>query len=182
MPTQHGSDKILRNMKRGLNSSGIKKKIDFLRKANKEISIRTSIIVGFPGETDKEFKELCDFVQEVRFDRLGVFQYSEEEGTHGAKVYDDDVPKSVKQERFETIMMLQQKINYEKNINRLGSVEKILIDIVDEKEGWSLGRSYRDAPEIDNYVKIDQALKSGKIYDVRIKEAFEYDVLGVVEK
>ena len=182
MPTQHGSDKILRNMKRGLNSSGIKKKIDFLRKANKEISIRTSIIVGFPGETDKEFKELCDFVQEVRFDRLGVFQYSEEEGTHGAKVYDDDVPKPVKQERFETIMMLQQKINYEKNINRLGSVEKILIDIVDEKEGWSLGRSYRDAPEIDNYVKIDQALKSGRIYDVRIKEAFEYDVLGVVEK
>ena len=182
MPTQHGSDKILRNMKRGLNSSGIKKKIDFLREANKEISIRTSIIVGFPGETDKEFKELCDFVQEVRFDRLGVFQYSEEEGTHGAKVYDDDVPKSVKQERFETIMMLQQKINYEKNINRLGSVEKILIDIVDEKEGWSLGRSYRDAPEIDNYVKIDQALKSGRIYDVRIKEAFEYDVLGVVEK
>ena len=173
---------ILKNMKRGLNSSGIKKKIDFLREANKEISIRTSIIVGFPGETDKEFKELCDFVQEVRFDRLGVFQYSEEEGTHGAKVYDDDVPKSVKQERFETIMMLQQKINYEKNINRLGSVEKILIDIVDEKEGWSLGRSYRDAPEIDNYVKIDQVLKSGRIYDIRIKEAFEYDVLGVVEK
>ena len=179
MPTQHGSDKILKDMRRGLDSSGIKERIDALRNANDKISIRTSIIVGFPGETDKEFKELCNFVEDVQFDRLGVFQYSEEEGTHGAKVFDDDVPKTVKQERYETIMMLQQKINYKKNIDRVGSVEKILIDIVDD-EGWSLGRSYRDAPEIDNYVKINQKLETGKIYDVKIEEAYEYDVLGSV--
>ena len=179
MPTQHGSDKILKNMRRGLDSSGIKERIDALRNANEKISIRTSIIVGFPGETDKEFKELCNFVEDVQFDRLGVFQYSEEEGTHGAKAFDDDVPKTVKQERYETIMMLQQKINYKKNIDRVGSVERILIDIVDD-EGWSLGRSYRDAPEIDNYVKIDQSLETGKIYDVKIEEAYEYDVLGSV--
>ena len=179
MPTQHGSDKILKDMRRGLDSSGIKERIDALRNANDKISIRTSIIVGFPGETDKEFKELCNFVEDVQFDRLGVFQYSEEEGTHGAKVFDDDVPKTVKQERYETIMMLQQKINYKKNIDRVGSVERILIDIVDD-EGWSLGRSYRDAPEIDNYVKINQKLETGKIYDVKIEEAYEYDVLGSV--
>ena len=181
MPTQHGSDKILKNMKRGLNSTGIKKRITALRNSNDKMSIRTSIIVGFPGETDKEFKELYDFVEDIRFDRLGVFQYSEEEGTHGAKFYKDDIPKSVKQERYEAIMMLQQKINYEKNINRVGSVEKILVDIVDENEGWSLGRSYRDAPEIDNYVKINTVLKRGNIYDVKIEDAFEYDVLGTME-
>ncbi len=181
MPTQHGSDKILKNMKRGLNSSGIKRRINALRKSNDKMSIRTSIIVGFPGETDKEFKELYDFVEEVRFDRLGVFQYSEEEGTHGAKFYKDDIPKSIKQERYETIMMLQQKINYEKNINRVDSIEKILVDIVDENEGWSLGRSYRDAPEIDNYVKINTVLKRGDIYNVKIEDAFEYDVLGTVD-
>ena len=180
MPTQHGSDKILKDMRRGLDSSGIKKRIDALRSANNEISIRTSIIVGFPGETDKEFQELYDFIEEIKFDRLGVFQYSEEEGTHGAKAFNDDVPKKVKQERYETIMMLQQKINYKKNIDRIGSVEKILIDIVDDNEGWSLGRSYRDAPEIDNYVKINQKLETGKIYNVKIEEAYEYDVLGSV--
>ena len=180
MPTQHGSDKILKDMRRGLDSSGIKKRIDALRSANNKISIRTSIIVGFPGETDKEFQELYDFIEEIKFDRLGVFQYSEEEGTHGAKAFNDDVPKKVKQERYETIMMLQQKINYKKNIDRIGSVEKILIDIVDDNEGWSLGRSYRDAPEIDNYVKINEKLETGKIYNVKIEEAYEYDVLGSV--
>ena len=178
MPTQHGSDKILKDMKRGLGSDGIRKRIDALRNANNSISIRTSMIVGFPGETEKEFQELYDFVEEIKFDRLGVFQYSEEEGTHGAKVFDDNVPKAIKKERYEAIMMLQQKINYKKNINRIGSIEKILIDIVDDNEDWSLGRSYRDAPEIDNYVKINKKLETGKIYEVKIDEAYEYDVLG----
>ena len=177
MPTQHGSDKILKDMRRGLDSLGIKRRIDALRNANDNISIRTSMIVGFPGETDKEFQELYDFVEEIKFDRLGVFQYSEEEGTHGAKAFIDDVPKNIKKERFETIMMLQQKINHEKNIKRIGSTEKILIDITDE-EGWSLGRSYRDAPEIDNYVKINQTLTVGDMYNVKINRAYEYDVEG----
>tara|TARA_Y100000994_G_scaffold98864_1_gene81694 strand:- start:64 stop:1368 length:1305 start_codon:yes stop_codon:yes gene_type:complete len=180
MPTQHGSEKVLKDMRRGLGPDGIKKRIDALRNANSDISIRTSMIVGFPGETDKDFQELYDFVEEIEFDRLGVFQYSEEEGTHGAKAFTDDVPKSVKQERYESIMMLQQQINYKKNIGRVGSVEKILIDIVDDNEGWSLGRSYRDAPEIDNYVKVNQKLEIGKIYNIKIQEAYEYDVLGTL--
>jgi ribosomal protein S12 methylthiotransferase len=179
MPTQHGSDKILKDMRRGLDSTGIKKRIDELRKTNSDISIRTSIIVGFPGETDKEFNELYDFVKETRFDRLGVFEYSEEEGTHGAKTFSDDVPKNIKKERREAIMMLQQKINYEKNIDRVGSKERILIDVVND-EGWSLGRSYRDAPEIDNYVKINQKLQVGSMYDVKIDKAYEYDVEGTL--
>ena len=178
MPTQHGSDYMLKKMKRGLNSAGIKNRIDLLRKANDNMSIRTSIIVGFPGETDKDFKELLKFAEDVQFDRLGVFQYSEEEGTSAAIDYKDDIPKQVKQERFDELMMLQQKINYNKNKLRVNCVEDILTDVVNEEEGWSLGRSYRDAPEIDNYVKVNKVLDIGSFYKVKIKKAYEYDVLG----
>tara|TARA_B100002051_G_scaffold261246_1_gene282562 strand:+ start:6647 stop:7942 length:1296 start_codon:yes stop_codon:yes gene_type:complete len=178
MPTQHGSDHMLKKMKRGLNSAGIKNRIDLLRKANDNMSIRTSIIVGFPGETDKDFKELLKFAEDVQFDRLGVFQYSEEEGTSAAIDYKDDIPKQVKQERFDELMMLQQKINYNKNKLRVNCVEDILIDVVNEEEGWSLGRSYRDAPEIDNYVKVNKVLDIGSFYKVKIRKAYEYDVLG----
>ena len=178
MPTQHGSDHMLKKMKRGLNSAGIKNRIDLLRKANDNMSIRTSIIVGFPGETDKDFKELLKFAEDVQFDRLGVFQYSEAEGTSAAIDYKDDIPKQVKQERFDELMMLQQKINYNKNKLRVNCVEDILIDVVNEEEGWSLGRSYRDAPEIDNYVKVNKVLDIGSFYKVKIRKAYEYDVLG----
>ena len=179
LPTQHGSDKILKNMKRGLNSSGIKKRIELLRNVKNDIAIRTSIIVGFPGETDKEFQELYNFVKDVEFDRLGVFEYSEEEGTHGAEAYIDNIPKEVKQQRREQIMMLQQNINYKKNKDRVGSIEKVLIDFNDQS-GCSIGRSSKDAPEIDNYVKIDKKLEIGKFYDIKITKAYEYDVLGEV--
>jgi len=177
MPTQHGSDSMLKNMKRGLSSAGIKRRIHLLRNANNNISLRTSMIVGFPGETDKDFQKLVDFVQDIKFDRLGVFQYSEEEGTSAAVDYLDDIPKEVKQERYDTLMMIQQKINFDKNKNRVGSNERVIVDVVNE-EGWSLARSYRDAPEIDNYVKINEKLKVGEFYDVHISKAFEYDVIG----
>ena len=177
MPTQHGSDRMLKNMKRGLNSNGIKKRIDALRKINSEISLRTSIIVGFPNETEKDFRDLCNYVEEVKFDRLGVFRYSEEEGTSAANDYKDNVPKKIKQERYDELMMIQQKINFNKNINRIGNIEKVLVDVVSD-EGWSLARSYKDAPEIDNYVKINSQLNKGHFYNVKIKEAFEYDVSG----
>ena len=179
MPTQHGSDKVLKDMKRGLNSTGIKKRIDMLRNANPDIAIRTSIIVGFPNETDKDFQELYSFIQNVEFDRLGVFKYSEEEGTHGAKYFTDNVPDEVKQSRYEEIMLLQQKINFNKNKSRVGSVEKVVIDF-NNQDNISIGRSVKDAPEIDNYVKIDEQLDVGKFYNVKIKKAYEYDVLGEV--
>ena len=180
MPTQHGSDNVLKNMKRGLNSSGIKRRIDLLRNANNNISLRTSMIVGFPGETDKDFDELIDFIKDVKFDRLGVFKYSEEEGTSAALDYEDNIPKEIKQERYDEIMMIQQKINYNKNKDRIGNKEKVIVDVSNES-GWSLARSYRDAPEIDNYVKINQNLNVGDFYNVKIVEAFEYDVIGELE-
>ena len=179
MPTQHGSDSMLKMMKRGLKSNGIKNRVELLRKINPDISIRTSMIVGFPNETDRDFRELCDFVQDVQFDRLGVFKYSEEDGTSAARDYQDNVPAHVKQQRYDELMLIQQKINYNKNQERIGKIETVLVDVVSD-EGWSLARSYKDAPEIDNYVKINLKLKKGVFYNVLIKEAFEYDVVGEV--
>lgn len=177
MPTQHGSDKMLKDMKRGLNSAGIKNRIDLLRKTNENIAIRTSVIVGFPNETDKDFNNLVNFVEETQFDRLGVFKYSEEEGTSAAVDFKDNIPKNIKEERYEVIMKIQQKINLSKNKQRLNKREKIIIDVSNE-DGWSLGRSFMDAPEIDNYVKINQKLDVGKFYDILITDAYEYDVVG----
>jgi ribosomal protein S12 methylthiotransferase len=174
MPVQHGSDKMLKDMRRGLMSSGIRKRIDDLRKVKPDISLRTSIIVGFPGERDSEFKELYDMVEEIEFDRLGVFTYSEEEGTHGASLK-DDVPPEVKTDRMDAIMLLQQGLNLKKNQNLIGNTEKILIDMQSE-DGTSIGRSYRDAPEVDNFIRVDEKLNIGKFYDVEITDAFEYDL------
>ena len=176
MPVQHGSAKILKNMRRGLGPDGIKKRIDDLREIQPKISLRTSIIVGFPGETDKDFQMLYDFVEDIQFDRLGVFTYSEEEGTHGATLK-DDVSMAVKTERMDAIMLLQQDINLSKNKSRIGSVEKVLIDMHGD-DGTSIGRSYRDAPEVDNSVRINEQLKIGEFFNIKITKAFDYDVIG----
>ena len=178
MPIQHGSDKMIKIMKRGLKSSGIKKKIHALRNVNDQIAIRTSIIVGHPGETDKEFNELLDFISDIQFDRLGVFQYSHEENTFAADTMLDEVPKEVKQERFNQVMALQQAINYKKNKDLINSTQKVLIDI--SKDNFSLGRTFRDSPTIDNYVKINRNLKIGEFYNVKITDAMEYDLIGEV--
>ena len=172
MPVQHGSEKMLKDMRRGLGPDGIRRRIDNLRECNSDMAIRTSIIVGFPGETDKEFKELLDFIQDVEFDRLGVFTYSEEEGTHGANVFEDNVPKEVKNERYEQVMMLQQAINFRKNKELIGTTQRVLVDIC-KSDNLSLGRTYRDSPEIDNYVKINQRIAPGTFCDVKITDAME---------
>jgi len=179
MPVQHGSEKMLKDMRRGLGPDGIRRRIDNLRECNSDMAIRTSIIVGFPGETDKEFKELLDFIEEVEFDRLGVFTYSEEEGTHGADVFEDNVPKKVKNERHEQVMMLQQGINFRKNKELIGTTQRVLVDISKSDE-LSIGRTYRDSPEIDNYVKINQSIAPGTFCDVKITDAMEYDLVGEV--
>ena len=178
MPIQHGSDKMIKIMKRGLKADGIKKKINSLRNANDQIAIRTSIIVGHPGETDKEFNELLDFISDIQFDRLGVFQYSHEENTFAADTMIDEVPKEVKQERYDQVMALQQAINYKKNKDLINSTQKVLIDI--SKDNFSLGRTFRDSPTIDNYVKINKNLKIGEFYNVKITDAMEYDLIGKV--
>ena len=180
MPIQHGADKMIKIMKRGLKSDGIKKKIEALRKVNDNIAIRTSIIVGHPGETDKEFQELLDFISDIEFDRLGVFQYSHEENTLAGDVMKDEVPKEIKQERFDQIMALQQMINFKKNKKLVGSTQRVLIDV--SKDNFSLGRTFRDSPTIDNYVKIEKKLDIGKFYDIDITSAQEYDLIGKVAK
>ena len=176
MPVQHGSDVVLKKMRRGLGREGIKKRIDELREINSDIALRTSIIVGFPGETDEDFQKLYDMVEDIEFDRLGVFTYSEEEGTYGASLK-DDVPPEVKTDRMDSIMMLQQDINLKKNQALIGKTEKVLIDLHIE-EGISIGRTYRDAPQVDNSVRINSALPIGKFVDVKITHASEYDLTG----
>ena len=180
MPIQHGSDKMLKIMRRGLKSDGIRKRIENLRKANSQIALRTSIIVGHPYETEQDFRDMINLISEVEFDRLGVFQYSHEENTHAADTMEDNVPKEVKQERFEETMALQQQINFKKNKALVGSKQRVLIDVV--KEDLSLGRTFRDSPQIDNYVKINQNLEVGKFYDVNVISAEEYDLTGEIAK
>ena len=145
-----------------------------------DIALRTSMIVGFPGETDDDFQQLHDLVEEIKFDRLGVFTYSEEDGTHGATL-ENDVPIEVKTERMDNIMMLQQGINLKKNQALVGSKEQVLIDSVSEK-GTSIGRTYRDAPGVDNFVCIDCTLPIGEFVNIKITESFEYDMRGEVLK
>ena len=176
MPVQHGSDRLLKSMRRGLGSDGIRKRIDDLRNIKSDIALRTSIIVGFPGETEEDFQELYDFVEEIEFDRLGVFTYSEEEGTHGATLQ-DDVPLQIKTDRMDAIMLLQQNINLKKNQTLVGKNERVIIDRISE-DGMSIGRSYRDAPEVDNFIRIDKKLPIGDFIDVKITEAYEYDMKG----
>jgi len=179
MPVQHGSDRMLKLMRRGLKSEGIKSRIKALRDVNSEIAIRTSIIVGFPGETDKDFQQLMDMVEEVQFDRLGVFTYSEEEGTTAAVDMKDDIPRHIKEERLDAIMMTQQSINLKKNQGLVGQSDKVIVD-KSTNDGWTIARSYRDAPEIDNYVRINEKYTEGEFLNVRYTEAFEYDLIAEV--
>ena len=175
MPIQHASDPILKSMRRGLNSNGIKKRIDLLREAIPEIRIRTTLIAGYPGETNEDFKKMFSFVEEVQFDRLGVFTYSEEDGTL-AKNLKDDIPINVKNDRKAQIMDLQADISNEKNQSMIGKTLKVIIDDVGEKH--SVGRTEYDSPEIDNIVNINQALKIGQFYNIKIESANEFELIG----
>ena len=141
-------------MRRGLDSNGIKKRIQLLRQAVPNIRIRTTLIVGYPGETDEDFENLYSFIEEVQFDRLGVFTYSEEEGTI-AENLKDDVPLEVKNERKMRLMDLQAEISNEKNQQMIGQTLKVIID--DSGEKHSVGRTEYDSPEVDNIVNINKS-------------------------
>ena len=175
MPIQHASDPILKSMRRGLNSNGIKKRIQLLREAIPDIRIRTTLITGYPGETNEDFNKMFSFVEDVQFDRLGVFTYSEEDGTL-AKNLKDDIPIKVKNDRKAQIMDLQADISNEKNQSMIGKTLKVLIDDVGEKH--SVGRTEYDSPEIDNIVNINQALKIGQFYNIKIESANEFELIG----
>ena len=178
MPIQHASDAMLKSMKRGLGQAGIKKRIESLRTAMPGMALRTTLIVGYPGETEDDFFQLRDFIEETQFDRLGVFTYSEEEGTTAADL-EDNVPRAVKDNRKNEILELQHEISLEKNESFIGETLRVIID--ESGEELSVGRTEYDSPEIDNIVRVRSSEDTGTIKNIRISEANEYELIGDVE-
>ncbi len=179
IPLQHISDPLLRSMKRGINREKTYRLIDAIREKIPGITIRTTLIVGYPNETEEQFQELKAFVKEMKFDRLGVFTYSAEETT-AAYYLKDNVPEELKKQRLEEIMNLQQEISLEKNRQKVGKELKVLID---RKEGeYHIGRSESDSPEVDNEILVntDKDLNIGEFYDVKIDKADYFDLYGKV--
>jgi len=179
MPLQHAHPKTLYRMKRPSNIDWVHKTLAKMRATIPELSIRTTFIVGYPGETDEEYQALYDFVEEIRFDRVGAFQFSFEPGTTSAPL-GDPVPAPVKQERFERLMELQQPISLQVNQSYVGKTLDVLVEGFDN--GISIGRSYRDAPEIDGMVLIEGKAKVGDIVPVRITGAMAYDLTGALTR
>ena len=178
IPLQHISDRILKSMKRHITATQTRELINKIRSIVPGVTLRTTLIVGYPGETEDEFRELLDFAEEVRFDRLGVFQYSHEEHT-GAYLLKDDVPEDVKQDRADRIMMLQQEISNELNKAREGKVFRTIIDRIEGDH--YVGRTEFDSPEVDNEVLVPVAgnqLQVGEFYQVRITRADFFDLYG----
>jgi len=179
IPFQHNSDPVLQKMRRGHNQHSNHALISFIRNEIPDITLRTTVMTGHPGETEKEFNELCHFVERFEFDRLGIFTYSEEEGTWGARHLKDSIPEKVKKERADILMNLQQLISKKLNVNKIGSLFKVLID---GREGeYYIGRTVADSPEVDNEVLIPvtgMPLETGSFYQTRITSAEDFDLYG----
>ncbi len=179
MPVQHSSDRVLKSMRRGITSRALRELIATMQERVPGIALRTTLIVGYPNETDEDFADLIDFVRTVRFHRLGVFTYSQEEGTSAFDL-GDPIPANVKEERQAEIMQVQMEISAERNAALVGSTVRVLID---RHEGpLSVGRTPWDAPEIDQEVLVENPtpLQVGNFYDVRITAAEEFDLTGEV--
>ena len=180
LPLQHISTPILKNMRRGVDKE---QTINFVTNARNRvpgIAFRTTFIVGFPGETEEQFEELCDFVKEMKFERAGVFAYSPEEGTPAYEM-EDDVPEEVKQERVDTIMAIQQNISLETNEKRVGTTEKVLVDRIEGD--YYIGRTQYDSPEVDDeiLISVDSAeLNIGDFVNVKLVKADYFDLYGEV--
>lgn len=176
---QHISDHMLTAMNRHITKDETYKFIERVREAVPGITLRTTLMVGFPGETEEDFRELMDFTRQMRFERMGAFAYSEEEGTYGEKHYTDDVPAEIKEKRLSELMLLQQTISTELEETRVGSVMKVIID---RKEGdYYVGRTEYSSPEVDPEVLIranEKTLRVGKFYDVMITDSEEFDLYG----
>lgn len=181
IPFQHIADHQLSLMKRRHTKAEAYALIERLRAAVPDLALRTTLLVGYPDETEADFEELMEFVERVRFERLGVFPYSEEEGTFSARELEDNVPEEVKQERVDRIMALQNRISLEKNQARVGQREQV---IVDSRQGdWYVARGRYDSPEVDQEILIpasERQLRRGKIYTVEIIGAEEYDLYASV--
>jgi ribosomal protein S12 methylthiotransferase len=186
LPLQHAHPDTLRRMRRPHDIDGVRRLIDDLRQAMPDIALRTSLIVGFPGETEAEFRALKAFVDEVRFDKVGVFAFSPEEGTP-AYVLDNPVSEAVQEKRYQALMEHQQAISLAQNEAQVGRTLDVLVEGQGEVEyegeqeaaTISIGRSYRDAPEIDGLVLIEDTIEPGRIVRIEITGAIEYDLIGV---
>ncbi len=181
IPIQHASDKILKLMGRRGNISEIRTALYKLRENVKDIVIRTTLIVGFPGETDEDFEQLINFVDEFKFDRLGVFTYSKEKGTPAAKMK-NQINQKLKIKRQKAVMDLQNSISQDINSNRTGKIYKAIVDGIADDGIFYYGRTYAEAPEIDGliYFTSSEPLTLGNFVDVRILNAEEYDLIGEV--
>lgn len=183
IPFQHISDAQLAAMHRRHTKAEAMELIRRLRTAIPDLALRTTLLVGYPDETEADFEELLEFVREVRFERLGVFAYSEEEGTYSAEKLRDDVPETVKQERVERIMALQNEISLENNRRRVGSTERVIID---SRQGdFYVGRTQYDSPEVDQEILIPvggKRLLRGHFYEVTVTSAEDYDLYGKVRE
>lgn len=182
MPLQHASTNVLKSMRRGITRNTTEKLLDEIRDAVTDIALRSTFICGYPSETEADFQELCDFVQEQRFDRVGVFEYSQEDDTY-SYILGDPIPAEVKQERTAHLMAIQREISLEKNEAKVGKRFKVLIDQTFTDENGNLeyqGRTESDAPEVDNevFVKSATPLQTGDFVVADIYDAAEYDLFG----
>ncbi len=175
LPLQHAHPAVLRRMLRPADVDRTRRLVDDLRAAMPDLALRSTFIVGFPGETDAEFQALAGFLEEIRFDHVGVFRYSPEEGTAAAAL-PGPVSEQVKAERYEWLMGLQQQISRERNAAQVGRTLQVLVE--GQGDGLSVGRSYRDAPEVDGLVFFPGEVEAGEIVPVQITGAAEYDLFG----
>lgn len=178
---QHISDKVLANMRRHIDKEGTMKLLDEIRRRVPGIRIRTTLMTGFPGEGEKEFEELEEFVRDQQFDRMGAFAYSEEEDTYGARNFSDDIPEETKQRRLDKIMEIQEEIALRLNERMVGSVEKVLIDRIEGDKAF--GRTQYDSPEVDPEVIIDDnTLTPGEFVNAKITAAYPFELVATIAK
>lgn len=179
---QHISDRVLRNMRRHITAAETRSLLAEIRRRVPGIHIRTTLMVGFPGEEDEDFNELLDFVREQRFERMGAFAYCEEDGTYAAGNLPDVIPQEVKQQRLDRLMALQEEISMEIQQSKMGTLQKVVID--SEEEDCYVGRTEYDSPEVDPEVLVRKtvSLRPGDIVDVRITETLPFELVGEVER
>jgi ribosomal protein S12 methylthiotransferase len=182
MPLQHAQNEVLTRMRRQITVEETKELLQTARQIVPNITLRSTFLVGFPGETENEFQELCDFIEEASLDRVGVFTYSHEESTR-AHDMEDDIPNELKMERANRIMEIQSAISFEKNKSKIGKTLKVLFDKIEN--GHYVGRTEGDSPEVDNEVLVPlkgNYARIGDFADVFITDASEYDLIGVINK
>ena len=186
LPLQHINTDILRRMNRKDTRDDIEQLLTKVRAKANHVTLRTSFIVGFPGETDEQFQELCEFVKQVRFDNMGVFTYSQEDGTV-AGAMEDQIPEEVKEERYHTLMAIQAAISEENNRDLEGTTDEGIIEDIEETDTGSLlakGRLSSQAPDVDGnmYIEDCEGLEPGMIVPVKVVQGFSYDVIAEVNR